>query len=165
MTHTDFAEDLRQFDEEFADCELVEKKTFDDVPPGRYQATVDRLLLDHAKTTGNAVLRWELVVATGAHQGQRIFRTNALTTPDNRRWLKTDLATAGLLLDRLSDLPARLEELIDVLLDVTVSVKGTGDEARTNVYLNKRIDRGEPVSSRPTAGATKPGVSRGLSRF
>ncbi len=166
MSHFDFTEDLRQYDEEYAGCEPAEKKTFDDVPPGRYQAYVDKLYMDRARSNGKTLLRWELVVAVGEQQGNRIFRNNALGSPDNRRWLKTDLATAGVTLEQLSDLPNRLEELIGVMLDVTVSVKGDGDQARTNVYLNKRIDRGEPTGTRPAATtAGKAGVSRGLSRF
>jgi len=164
MSHYDFADDLAKLDETYAECEPAEKKEFEDIPAGRYQACIDRLYLDRAKSSGRLLLKWELVVAVGPYKERRIFRNNTLETPDNMRWLKTDLQTAGLVLGALSELPAQLEGLIGVMLDVTVSVKGSGDQARTNVYLNKRVDREAPSTS-PAAGTATQGVSRGLSRF
>lgn len=164
MSNFDFANDLAKLDDTYAECEPAEKKDFEDVPAGRYQVFIDRLYLDRAKTSKRLLLKWELVVAVGPYKERRIFRNNTLETADNLRWLKTDLQTAGLVLGALSELPAQLEQLIGVMLDVTVSIKGSGDQAKTNVYLNKRIDR-DGASAPATTETAKQGVSRGLSRF
>ena len=109
------------------------------------------------------------MIAVGELKGRRLFRNNMVETPDNLRWLKADLQTAGVTLRKLSDLPLQLEPLLGVLLDVTVSVKGTGDQAFTNVYLNKRVDRTEGSGAEATPpsspASAKSGGSRGLSRF
>jgi hypothetical protein len=167
MSNTEFLTDLLRLDDDYAGCEAAERKAFEDVPPGRYQAYIDRLYLDRAKTSNRLLLKWELVIAVGPLQGRRIFRNNTVETPDNLRWLKGDLQTAGLTITKLSELAAHLdgETLIGVLLDITVSVKGTGDDARTNVYLNKRIDRGDGPTAPAAPAAAKQGVSRDLSRF
>jgi hypothetical protein len=59
------------------------------------------------------------------------------------KWLKKDLQRCGLELERLSDLPNNLGQLLDVKLKVT---KRTKDEYE-NVYINKRLkiadDQGE----------------------
>ena len=169
MSTPDYTADLAQLDDVYTEVEPAERKELDDVPPGHYQAYVDRAYLDRAKTSRRLLLKWELVIAVGELKGRRLFRNNMLETPDNLRWLKADLQTAGVTLRKLSDLPLQLEPLIGVLLDVTVSVKGTGDQAFTNVYLNKRVDlegsgiEATPPPSSPTA--VKSGGSRGLSRF
>ena len=58
------------------------------------------------------------------------------------RWLKNDLHICGLDLQKLSDLPANLERLLDVKLEVTKRTKGDNE----NVYFNRRLvlDEGAP---------------------
>jgi len=166
MSNTEYVTDLARLDDAYVECEAAERKAFEEVPPGRYQALVDRLYLDRAKSSKRLLLKWELLVATGPQKGRRIFRNNTVETPDNLRWLKADLQTAGLTITRLSELPEHLDAhaLIGVMLDVTVASKGSGDQARTNVYLNKRIDR-EGDAPAPAAPSPAKGGSRGLSRF
>ncbi len=171
MSNQDYTADLALLDDVFTEVEPAEKKELDDVPAGHYQAFVDRAYLDRAKTSRRLMLKWELVIAVGDYKGRRLFRNNMVETPDNMRWLKTDLQTAGVTMQKLSDLPLSLESLIGVMLDVTVSVKGKGDQASTNVYLNKRVDRSEgtgEVANMPTPSAApsaRTGGSRDLSRF
>lgn len=164
MSNFDFVDDLAKLDATYAECEPAEKKEFEDLPAGRYQVFIDRLYLDRAKTSKRLLLKWELVVAVGPYKERRIFRNNTLETADNLRWLKTDLQTAGTVLGALSELPGQLEPLIGVMLDVTVSIKGSGDQAKTNVYLNKSIDR-DASAAAPTGSSSKQGASSGLSRF
>ncbi len=75
----------------------------------------------------------------GSVAGRRVMRTkphvNYEASRENLKWLKTDLHTCGLVLARLSELPANLERLLDVKLEIT---KRTKDESE-NVYFNKRI--------------------------
>ena len=59
-----------------------------------------------------------------------------LLNGDNIKWLKQDLITCGLALNKVSELPNRLYELLDVKLEVTVKTKGE----YANVYLNRRIE-------------------------
>jgi hypothetical protein len=167
MSNTEFITDLAQFDDDYEQTEAAERKSFEDVPPGRYQALIDRLHLDRAKSSNRLLLKWEMLIATGPYKGRRLFRNNTVETTDNLRWLKADLQAAGLTITKLSELPAHLdaETLIGVMMDITVSTKGSGDQARTNIYLNKRVEREDGTPAPVTSTSGKQGVSRGLSRF
>lgn len=139
--------DLAKFDGEFADAP-VEEKEFDDVPDGKYQVNVDKVEITTAKTTGNPMLKWTLRILGPRFANRLLWRNNVMATRENIRWLKNDLHTCGLDLQKLSDLPANLERLLDVKLEVTVRSKGDN----TNVYFNRRI-----VTDGPAAGAAHDG--------
>lgn len=126
--------DLAQFDDDFAEAK-VESRDFEDVPDGKYQVAVDKVEITRAKTSGNALLRWTLKVLGGPHAGRFLWRNNVMASRDNIRFLKTDLHVCGLDLEKLSDLPANLERLLDVKLEVTKKSKGEN----VNVYFNRRI--------------------------
>ena len=135
--------DLAQFDDEFAEAP-IEERTFEEVPDGKYQVNVEKVDLVHAKSSGNPMLRWELKVLAPRCQGRVLFRHNVLATRENLKWLKNDLHVCGLDLAKVSDLPARMRELLDVKLEVTKRTKGEN----TNVYFNRRIvvDGATPAS-------------------
>lgn len=135
-THTPGDEmlDLARFDTDFADAP-VEEKEFDSVPDGKYQVVVDKVEITTAKTTGNPMLKWTLKIIAPKCQGRFLWRNNVMLTRENIRWLKGDLHTCGLDLDKLSDLPANLERLLDVTLEVTKRTKGDNE----NIYFNRRI--------------------------
>ena len=126
--------DLSRFDTDFADA-AVEEKEFDAVPDGKYQVVVDKVEITTAKTTGNPMLKWTLKIIAPKFQGRLLWRNNVMLTRENIRWLKGDLHTCGLDLDKLSDLPANLERLLDVKLEVTKRTKGDNE----NIYFNRRI--------------------------
>ncbi len=126
--------DLAHFDDDFAAAE-IEKREFDELPDGKYQVAVDKVELTRAKTSGNPLLRWTLKVFSGQFAGRLLWRNNVMASRDNIRFLKTDLHVCGLDLEKLSDLPANLERLLDIKLEVTRKSKGEN----VNVYFNRRI--------------------------
>ena len=127
--------DLSQFDDTFETAE-VEEREFEDVPDGKYQVNVDKVELVKAKTSGNMMLKWTLRIIAPAHKGRLLWRNNVIASDENIKWLKQDLYTCGLELKKLSDLPANLEQLLNVKLQVTK--RTTGENER--VYLNRRIE-------------------------
>jgi hypothetical protein len=126
--------DLEQFDEEYASAE-VEERDFEPVPDGKYQTIIDRIELTHSKSSGNPMLKWALKILGPTHQGRLLWRNNMLVSTENIKWLKGDLLTCGLELEKLSDLPANLEKLLDVKLEITKRTRGDNE----NIYLNRRI--------------------------
>lgn len=128
------AADLAEFDEEFQDAQ-VEEREREDVPDGTYQVAVDKVEVTRARSSGRPMLKWTLRILGPTHAGRLLWRHNVMATPENIRWLKQDLATCGLQLAKLSELPARLGELLDVKLEVAKRTRGDN----TNVYLNRRI--------------------------
>ena len=148
----EYSIDLAYLDDEYNQVTPAERQEFDDIPNGRYQAYVDKVALTRSKAN-NPMLKWELVIIAGPFKRRRLFRQNLLVTPENLRWLKADLQTAGLTLTRLSELKEHLNELLNVVLDINVRTKGSGDEQRTDVYLNKRLDIELPAEFRQAGGS------------
>jgi len=126
--------DLTQFDEDFAEAE-VEEREFEPIPDGKYQVNVERVELTRAQTSGNPMLKWTLRIIAPRFRGRLLWRNNVMVSRENIKWLKTDLHTCGLSLEKISDLPANLEKLINIKLEVTKRTRGENE----NVYLNRRI--------------------------
>jgi len=143
--------DLSRFDSEFENAPVEEKGEFKPVPDGKYQVNVDKVEITTAKTTGNPMLKWTLKILAPRFRGRLLWRNNVMASRENIRWLKNDLHVCGLDLQKLSDLPANLERLLDVKLEVTKRTKGENE----NIYFNRRI-----VLDEGAAGAG--GVSHGV---
>jgi hypothetical protein len=123
--------DLSNFDDDFSSAEAP---SFDEVPDSKYQVRIDAVRLDHSQR-GDPMIKWDLLVIAGQHQGRHIFK-NSVITPAALPYVKGDLKTVGLQLAKFSDLSARLEDLLNVNLEITKRTRGD----YTNVYFNKRIE-------------------------
>jgi len=134
--------DLSQWDEEYEKAP-IEDRDFEPVPDGKYQTVVDRVELTTSQTSGKPMLKWTLKIIAPRFIGRLLWRNNMIASPDNIKWLKNDLNTCGLKLDKLSDLPAHIESLLDVKVEVTVRTKGENQ----NVYFNRLIDAGDDQDS------------------
>ncbi len=122
--------DLAAFDDDFAQTEAAD---FDEVPDGKYQARIHAVRLGESQK-GDPMLKWDLVVISGAHTGRHIFKNAVITNP-SLPFIKGDLETLGLQLGRFSDLPNHLDSMLDLTLEVSKRTKGE----YANVYFNKRI--------------------------
>ena len=136
--------DLSQFDDDYDSAE-VEDREFDTVPDGKYQVMVEHVELSRAKSSGNPMLKWTLKILAPTHAGRLLWRNNVMASKENIKWLKNDLHTCGLELEKLSDLSERLNDLLDLTLEVTKRTRGENE----NIYLNRRIEidvnDGEPA--------------------
>ncbi len=126
--------DLARFDADFAQAP-IEEREFEPLPDGKYQVNVEKVELTRAQSSGNPMLKWTLRVLAPKFRGRLLWRNNVMATRENMKWLKNDLHVCGLDLEKLSDLPANLERLLDVKLEVTKRTKGDNE----NVYFNRRI--------------------------
>jgi hypothetical protein len=127
--------DLSQFDDDYESAE-VEDREFEPVPDGKYQVKVDRVEIARAKSSGNPMLKWTLKILAPTHAGRLLWRNNVMASKENIKWLKNDLHVCGLELDKLSELPERLDALLDLTLEVTKRTRGENE----NIYLNRRIE-------------------------
>lgn len=131
--------DLSQFDDDFESAEAPE---YAELPDGKYQVTISKAQLAESRQ-GDPMLKWDLIIISGQHEGRHIFK-NAVISPNSMPYVKADLIRLGLEMKRISDLPARLPEVLDKNLEITVRTKGEF----TNVYFNKVLSI---PSSRPAA--------------
>jgi hypothetical protein len=122
--------DLTSFDDDY---ETVEAPEYDEVPDGKYQARIETVRLESSQK-GDPMIKFDLEVISGAQAGRHIFK-NSVITQASLPYVKGDLKTLGLELAKFSELAGRLEELLDVTLEVTKRTRGD----YTNVYFNRRI--------------------------
>jgi hypothetical protein len=123
--------DLTQFDDDYANAEIKESE-FDDVPDGKYIVNIDRVELTKSKK-GNDMLKWSLCIQSGQYEGRLLWKYNMIATAENVAWLKRDLQSCGLILEKLSDLPANLVKLLDVKMELSKKQKGEF----SNLYFGK----------------------------
>ncbi len=123
--------DLSSFDDDFAAAEAPE---FKEVPDGRYQAKLCKAQLTKS-STGSPMIKWDLLVLTGEHAGQHIFK-NSVISDRSLPYVKGDLKLVGVNIKRLSELPGHIGEALDKVLELTLRTKGE----YTNCYFNKVID-------------------------
>lgn len=126
--------DLATLDSKFEKSEPP-KSNRDPIPDGKYQVNVEKAELALSKNTGSPMLKLTLKIIAPSHVGRLLWHNNMFTTSENLGWLKKDLETCGMVLEKLSDLENRLHELVDIKLEVT---KRTKNEME-NLYLNRRI--------------------------
>ncbi len=132
--------DLSLHDAEYAAAD-VSQTDWDPVPDGKYVVRVEDAELTRAQLSGNPMLKWRLRILSDSYDGRLLWRYNLIVTPDNLWWLKKDLRTCGLELNRISDLPANLNRLIDVRIEVTKRTKN----GKENVYFNRRVVTDENI--------------------
>ena len=119
-------ERLAEFDDEYDNAPEPEPNKFEPLPDGKYQVKIEEVCLDESKA-GNMMLKWELRVISGEFAKRKMFKNSMLQTPENMTFLKGDLGICGIKLEKLSDLPSRLAELLDIPLEVFVKNKKEGD--------------------------------------
>jgi len=142
----EFTGDLEQFDDDYSSVKAAETKEFEKVPNGKYQATIAKIKLARAKNTGAKMLKWELIVIGGKYMGCHLFRNNMIETKENLSWLKKDLECVGIKLVKFSHLPGHLDEMLDILVEVSVkNYIGKNKQEQTNVYLQKKLDIALPA--------------------
>lgn len=122
--------DLSAFDDEFNSAEAPSQE---EVPDGKYQVRIESVRLEHSQK-GDPMIKWDLIVISGSQMGRHIFK-NSVITAVALPYVKGDLKTVGLELTKFSELARRLEELLDLTLEVTKRTKGE----YSNVYFNRRI--------------------------
>ena len=128
--NTNQSVDLSSFDDEFATAQSPE---YDEVPDGKYHARIKSVRLE-TNQKGDPIIKFDLEVLSCAHAGRHIFK-NSVITQASIPYVKGDLRTLGLELSKFSELSGRLDELLDVALEITKRTRGD----YTNVYFNRRI--------------------------
>ena len=107
--------DLSRFDEDFARTETQRSDAqpiYEDIPDGFYDASVEEVQLGQTASTGNPMIVWKLRIRGPECEGRAITKVRIITDK-TLAYVKQDLERLELHLDRLSDLPARAEEMID----------------------------------------------------
>lgn len=121
--------DLSEFDDNYRGAVPLANS---EVPDGKYEVRMVNVSLGRSQK-GDAMLTFDMVVLSGPHANRHIFK-NSVITQASLPVVKSELERLGLEMQRFSELPSRLGELVDVKLSVAKRTKGE----YANVYFNKR---------------------------
>ena len=139
-TESNEATDLMMFDDGFESFEVVDEG-FEKLPEGKYQVLVERVELARSRN-GHHMLKWSFKILGPTHQGRLLWKNSMIMEGPSLGFLKRDLYRSGLELKKISDLPNRLDDLLDVVLQVSVKDREDGEGKFQNVFIDKRIETG-----------------------
>jgi hypothetical protein len=131
----DYIIDLASFDATFQSENTEQPREFKGIPDGTYEVVVEKVELTESQRSSVPMIRWTLRVLDSRFRDRLLWR-NQVISDHTIRFLRKDLEVCGLNLEKLSDLPTRLGELLGVRLEVAKKAKGDYQ----NVYFNRRID-------------------------
>jgi hypothetical protein len=123
--------DLSELDEAFAQAAIPGPAP---VPDGNYDVEVEAIELKRTRHTSRPMLCWTLRILSAPFASRRLWRHQVLG-PSTLGWLKKDLRLCGLELQRLSDLPAHLDDLRGLRLEIS---KNTRDDY-VSILLRRRL--------------------------
>jgi hypothetical protein len=139
FTPEDTTIDLSRLDDAFQRAKFKEgDNAREEVPDGYYDTVVEEVRLAKTPRTGNPMLSWKLRIVSEDFEG-RTLNKNRVITEKSLAFLKDDLERCGLRLDRLSELPAHIEEMFGLKINV---LKKTKDQW-TDIYFVK-VERQDP---------------------
>ena len=122
---------LRRFDSDYRAEIIGPANDWLAVPDGKYQVVVEDVALCQGECSGHLRLLWRLRLNGPAMSNRIVWKSRPITTETLQR-VKEDLYACGLQLDRISLLPARLNKLVDVELQITKQT-GPGNRSLSSV--------------------------------
>ena len=127
--------DLADFDSPYDGAERPEGD-FPKVSDGNYQANLDRIELTRSKNSGEPMIKWTLRIVGPECKGRLLWRYNVIKHDKERLgYIKKDLYTCGVELEKFSDLPKHFPSMLNTLLNISVQTKGEFQ----NIYLNGKV--------------------------
>src|SRR5260370_42427053 len=103
---------------------------YSDILTGTYNAVIEGARLPKTASTGRPMVVWKLRIQ-GPQAVNRVVTKSRVVTENTLVYLKEELEKCGLQVSRLSELPARLTELVNHPIGVQKSTK----DGKTNFYF------------------------------
>jgi hypothetical protein len=107
-----------------------------DIPDGTYDAVIEDARVTETTSTGRPIVIWKLRIQ-GPQAVNRVVTKNRVITENTLGYLREDLEKCRLQVSRLSELPARLGELVDR----PVCVEKRTKDGKTNFYFRWTSNR------------------------
>ena len=133
--------DLAQFDEEWTKTTHSSDDLYADIPDGVYDAVIEDAHLTETVSTGRPMVVWKLRIRGPQAANRAVTRTRVITE-NTLQYLREDLEKCGLSVARLSQLPARLGELVDRPVGIDKRTK----DGRSNFYFRRQASRSGEMS-------------------
>jgi hypothetical protein len=133
--------DLARLDEEWTKTTARPDDSSPDGPDGIYDAVIEDARLTETASTGRPMVTWKLRIR-GPQATSRVVTKNQVVTENSLQYLREDLEKCGLVVPRLSELPARLGELVDRPIGIEKRTK----DGRANIYFRRQSNRAGQIT-------------------
>ena len=141
-------QELEQFRAAWNSAEVKDAGEYTPPPDGKYQARIDEVRFENAKTSGRLQLAWVLkIVAPDALKDKTIYHYRGLDRDESVSWMAQELYTCGVDVKGIDivDLPDHLPQLLDRIIEVTLKTKkGRDGTDFQNCYINKLLNNRLP---------------------
>lgn len=138
--------DLSQYEEAWSNS-TAPSNSNEEPPDGKYEVEVKKVELRESQA-GKPYMKWQMMIDGEKCNGRWLFHSNQMATKDNLGWLRKDLNTCGVKVEKLSELEAALPRLVGVRLQVT---KKSRNERNYNLYLDKALPSAAAVAAEKAA--------------
>jgi hypothetical protein len=139
MTNADLVSQLEQFDAAWA--EAPEEDSYENLPDGKYQVSIQEVRFENAKNSGRLQLAWVFeVLNSGPNMGRKLFHYRGLDKEESVGWMKKEIYTCGLRVEKVSELPEMLDQLLDRVVEITLKTKKKDGQEYQNCFINKLLD-------------------------
>ena len=133
--------DLSQFDEEWTKTTTSADDLYAEIPDGTYDAVIEDAHVTETVSTGRPMVTWKLRIQ-GPQGANRVLTKNRVITENTLQYLREDLEKCGLAVPRLSELPARIGELVDRPIGIDKRTK----DRHANIYFRRQSARSGQIS-------------------
>jgi hypothetical protein len=123
----------------------AEEINYSAMPDGSYQTRIDSLEIQ-LSTKGDRLLKWTFIPLNPKYKSRKIWKYSMLKA-ENMGYLKSDLGRLGIKLNKISDLPDRLEEFLDMNVELKLVTKEYMGKLNQNVNIVKRISEADEMSA------------------
>jgi hypothetical protein len=128
--------DLTRFEDEWTKTSASSDDMYSDMPDGTYDAIIEDARISEAASTGRPMVIWKLRIK-GPQAVNRVVTKNRVITENTLPYLKEELEKCRIQVSRLSELPARLAELVDR----SVGVEKRTKDGWANFYFRRESNR------------------------
>ena len=112
------------------------------LPDGTYQVKIEAARIVERKDGSGIMLVMELECLHGNYEGRTHTHIRSIDG-DQLQWLKKELSVCGVEMEYLSELPDRLEDLLDNVVEIKVKTNKKNDKEYVNTYFNRSVKTGE----------------------
>ena len=134
--------DLSEYDELWNATEAAEGQgDYDEVPDGVYDASIHALAIVPSKKTGKPQVKWEFIIEAPSHVNSHVWKYSQIQS-DKLKYLKKDLKTLGIKINKLSELKEKFESMLDLVVELRIKTSkfDDGTEFR-GIYINKNLTK------------------------
>jgi hypothetical protein len=127
---------LARFNDQWAKTPVGPEDMYSDIPDGTYDAVIEDAHLTETVSTGRPMVIWKLRIQ-GPQAVNRLVTKNRVITENTLGILREDLEKCRVQVSDLSELPARLVELVDRPIGLEKRTK----DGRSNFYFRWGTNR------------------------